>query len=216
MLVVEDEELLADAIAEGLRREALAVDVVYDGDAALERLGVHEYDVLVLDRDLPIVHGDDVCRAVVESGVETRVLMLTAAAEVTDRVSGLGLGADDYLPKPFAFVELVARVRALGRRARPAAPPVLERAGIRLDPARREVYRDGHFVPLSRKEFAVLEELLRADGAVVSVEQLLEKAWDEHIDPFTNVVRVTVMTLRRKLGEPQVVQTVPGVGYQVE
>ena len=216
MLVVEDEELLADAIAEGLRREALAVDVVYDGDAALERLGVHEYDVLVLDRDLPIVHGDDVCRAVVESGVETRVLMLTAAAEVTDRVSGLGLGADDYLPKPFAFVELVARVRALGRRARPAAPPVLERAGIRLDPARRDVYRDGHFVPLSRKEFAVLEELLRADGAVVSVEQLLEKAWDEHIDPFTNVVRVTVMTLRRKLGEPQVVQTVPGVGYQVE
>jgi len=216
VLVVEDEELLADAIAEGLRREALAVDVVYDGDAALERLGVHEYDVLVLDRDLPIVHGDDVCRAVVESGVETRVLMLTAAAEVADRVSGLGLGADDYLPKPFAFVELVARVRALGRRARPAAPPVLERAGIRLDPARREVYRDGHFVPLSRKEFAVLEELLRADGAVVSVEQLLEKAWDEHIDPFTNVVRVTVMTLRRKLGEPQVVQTVPGVGYQVE
>lgn len=216
MLVVEDEELLADAIAEGLRREALAVDVVYDGDAALERLGVHEYDVLVLDRDLPIVHGDDVCRAVVESGVETRVLMLTAAAEVADRVSGLGLGADDYLAKPFAFVELVARVRALGRRARPAAPPVLERAGIRLDPARREVYRDGHFVPLSRKEFAVLEELLRADGAVVSVEQLLEKAWDEHIDPFTNVVRVTVMTLRRKLGEPQVVQTVPGVGYQVE
>lgn len=216
MLVVEDEELLADAIAEGLRREALAVDVVYDGDAALERLGVHEYDVLVLDRDLPIVHGDDVCRAVVESGVETRVLMLTAAAEVADRVSGLGLGADDYLPKPFAFVELVARVRALGRRARPAAPPVLERAGIRLDPARRDVYRDGHFVPLSRKEFAVLEELLRADGAVVSVEQLLEKAWDEHIDPFTNVVRVTVMTLRRKLGEPQVVQTVPGVGYQVE
>jgi len=216
VLVVEDEELLADAIAEGLRREALAVDVVYDGDAALERLGVHEYDVLVLDRDLPVVHGDDVCRAVIESGVETRVLMLTAAAEVADRVSGLGLGADDYLAKPFAFVELVARVRALGRRARPAAPPVLERAGIRLDPARREVYRDGHFVPLSRKEFAVLEELLRADGAVVSVEQLLEKAWDEHIDPFTNVVRVTVMTLRRKLGEPQVVQTVPGVGYQVE
>jgi DNA-binding response OmpR family regulator len=142
--------------------------------------------------------------------------MLTAAAEVTDRVSGLGLGADDYLPKPFAFVELVARVRALGRRARPAAPPVLERAGLRLDPARREVYRDDRNVALSRKEFAVLEELLRADGAVVSVEQLLEKAWDEHIDPFTNVVRVTVMTLRRKLGEPQVVQTVPGVGYRVE
>jgi len=216
VLVVEDEELLADAIAEGLRREALAVDVVYDGDAALERLGVHDYDVVVLDRDLPVVHGDDVCRAVTESGTSARVLMLTAAAEVGDRVTGLSLGADDYLPKPFAFVELVARVRALGRRARPAAPPVLERAGLRLDPARREVYRDGRFVPLSRKEFAVLEELLRADGAVVSVEQLLEKAWDEHIDPFTNVVRVTVMTLRRKLGEPQVVQTVPGVGYRIE
>jgi DNA-binding response OmpR family regulator len=215
VLVVEDEQLLADAIGEGLRREALAVDVVYDGDAALERLGLNDYDVLVLDRDLPIVAGDEVCRAVVESGADTRVLMLTAASEVTDRVEGLQLGADDYLPKPFAFVELVARVRALGRRARPASPPILSRAGILLDPGRREVYRDRRFIPLSRKEFAVLEELLRADGTVVSAEQLLEKAWDENIDPFTNVVRVTVMTLRRKLGEPQVVQTVPGVGYQI-
>jgi len=215
ILVAEDEELLADAIAEGLRRETLAVDVVYDGDAALEKLGVNDYDVLVLDRDLPLVHGDEVCRAVVASGGDTRVLMLTAAAEVPDRVAGLALGADDYLPKPFAFVELVARVRALGRRARPAVPPRLERAGIALDPARREVFRDGRFVPLSRKEFAVLEELLRADGAVVSTEQLLERAWDENIDPFTNVVRVTVMTLRRKLGSPPVVATVSGVGYQI-
>jgi DNA-binding response OmpR family regulator len=215
VLVAEDEELLADAIAEGLRRETLAVDVVYDGDAALEKLGINDYDVLVLDRDLPLVHGDDVCRAVVAAGSETRVLMLTAAAEVPDRVAGLALGADDYLPKPFAFVELVARVRALGRRARPATPPRLERAGIALDPARREVFRDGRFVPVSRKEFAVLEELLRAEGAVVSTEQLLERAWDENIDPFTNVVRVTVMTLRRKLGSPPVVATVPGVGYQI-
>jgi DNA-binding response OmpR family regulator len=215
VLVVEDERLLADAVGEGLRREALAVDVVYDGDAALERLGVNDYDVLVLDRDLPIVHGDDVCRAVVASGADTRVLMLTAAVDVADRVAGLGLGADDYLPKPFAFAELVARVRALGRRARPAAPPLLSRAGLVLDPGRRSVTRDGRPLALSRKEFAVLEELLRADGAVVSAEQLLERAWDEHIDPFTNVLRVTVMTLRRKLGEPQVVLTVPGVGYQI-
>ncbi|GAA1849831.1 response regulator transcription factor [Asanoa iriomotensis] len=215
VLVVEDERLLADAVGEGLRREALAVDVVYDGDAALERLGVNDYDVLVLDRDLPIVHGDDVCRAVVASGADTRVLMLTAAVDVADRVAGLGLGADDYLPKPFAFAELVARVRALGRRARPAAPPLLARAGLVLDPGRRSVTRDGRALGLSRKEFAVLEELLRADGAVVSAEQLLERAWDEHIDPFTNVLRVTVMTLRRKLGEPQVVLTVPGVGYQI-
>jgi DNA-binding response OmpR family regulator len=213
ILVVEDEVLLADSIAEWLRREAFAVDLAYDGDAALERLGVNDYDVVVLDRDLPIVSGDDVCRAIVESGVPTRVLM--AAASVRDRVTGLGLGADDYLTKPFAFAELSARVHALMRRARPATPPVLERAGIRLDPARREVYRDGRFVPLANKEFAVLAELLLAGGAVVSAEQLLEKAWDEHIDPFTNVVRVTVMKLRRKLGDPQVVETVPGVGYRV-
>ncbi len=215
ILVAEDECLLADAIAEGLRRASLAVDVAYDGDAALERLGVTEYDVLVLDRDLPLVPGDEVCRALVEAGSLTRVLMLTAATAVTDRVAGLDLGADDYLGKPFAFAELVARVRALARRARPAAPPVLERAGLRLDPNRREVHRDGRYVALSRKEFAVLEELLRAEGGVVSAEWLLEKAWDEHIDPFTNAVRVTVMTLRRKLGDPPVVETVAGVGYQI-
>jgi DNA-binding response OmpR family regulator len=215
ILVVEDEPILADAIAEWLRREAFAVDVVGDGDAALERLGVNDYDVLVLDRDIPVVHGDDVCRAVVESDVDTRVLMLTAAAAVRDRVAGLALGADDYLPKPFAFAELSARVHALLRRARPATPPVLERAGIRLDPARREVSRDGRPIPLVNKEFALLTELMLAGGAVVSSEQLLEKVWDEYIDPFTNVVRVTTMKLRRKLGDPPVVETVPGVGYRI-
>lgn len=215
VLVVEDETLLADSIAEWLRREAFAVDVAYDGDAALERLGVTDYDVVVLDRDLPVVHGDDVCRAVVDSGVETRVLMLTAAAAVRERVAGLALGADDYLVKPFALVELSARVHALARRARPAVPPRLSRAGIVVDPARREVYRDGRYVALSRKEFAVLAELVRAGGAVVSAEELLDRVWDEHIDPFTNVVRVTMMKLRRKLGDPQVVETVPGVGYQI-
>ncbi|WP_289009421.1 response regulator transcription factor [uncultured Thermomonospora sp.] len=215
VLIAEDERMLADSIAEGLRAEALAVDVVYDGDAALERLGVNDYDVLVLDRDLPVVHGDDVCRAVVEAGAFVRVLMLTAAADVPARVQGLSLGADDYLVKPFAFEELVARVHALGRRSRPADPPLLERAGIRLDPARREVYRDGRYVPLARKEFGVLAELLRADGAVVSAEELLEKVWDEHIDPFTNTVRVTMMKLRRKLGDPPVIETVPGAGYRI-
>jgi DNA-binding response OmpR family regulator len=215
ILLVEDERLLADAVAEGLRREAIAVDVVYDGAAALERLSVNEYDVVVLDRDLPKVHGDEVCRTVVASASHVRVLMLTAAGELTDRVAGLNLGADDYLAKPFALAELVARVRAVGRRARAAVPPTLARAGISLDPARREVFREGHFVPLSRKEFGLLEELLRAGGAVVTTEQLLERVWDENIDPFTNIVRVTVMTLRRKLGEPQAISTVPGVGYQI-
>ena len=215
VLVVEDEQLLADAVATGLRREAMAVDVVYDGQAALDRVGVNEYDVVVLDRDLPLVHGDDVLRRIVEEGLATRVLMLTAAGDISDRVEGLELGADDYLPKPFAFSELVARVRALGRRATTPLPPVLERAGLSLDPGRREVLREGKPVALAPKEFAVLEVLMRANGAVVSAEQLLEKAWDEHTDPFTNVVRVTVMTLRRKLGEPPVIVTVPGSGYRV-
>jgi DNA-binding response OmpR family regulator len=215
ILVVEDEALLADAVAEWLRGDAHAVDVVYDGGAALERIGVNDYDVVVLDRDLPVVHGDQVCRALVEGDWSVRVLMLTAAGEIDDRVAGLALGADDYLPKPFAFAELAARVVALGRRARPAAPPVLQRAGIRLDPHRREVSRDGRYVPLSRKEFAVLAELLRADGGVVSAEQLLEKAWDEHADPFTHAVRMTVLKLRRKLGDPPVVVTDAGVGYRI-
>ncbi|MCP3803489.1 response regulator transcription factor [Allokutzneria sp. A3M-2-11 16] len=215
VLVVEDERMLAEAIAEGLREEALAVDVTYDGATALERLAVNSYDVVVLDRDLPSVHGDEVCRTVVGSGAATRVLMLTAADSVIERVDGLALGADDYLPKPFAFVELVARVRALGRRCRPAAPPVLVRADIQLDPGRREAYRSGRPLSLSRKEFAVLEELLRADGLPVSAEELLERVWDEHIDPFTNVVPVTVMKLRRKLGDPPVIETLPGTGYRV-
>lgn len=215
VLVVEDERVLADAIAVGLRREAIAVDVVYDGAAALERTGVNSYDVVVLDRDLPRVHGDEVCRRIGAEGNLTKVLMLTASGAVIDRVEGLALGADDYLPKPFAFVELVARVRALSRRTAPAVPAILTRRGVQLDPQRRTVLRDDRPLALTNKEFAVLEELLRADGAVVSSERLLEKAWDEHTDPFTNVVRVTVMTLRRKLGDPPLVETIAGVGYQV-
>ena len=216
VLVAEDERLLADTIAEGLRRRSMAVDVCYDGDVALERVAVNRYDVVILDRDLPRVHGDEVCRQVVAAGGETRVLMLTAAAGIRDRVDGLDLGADDYLIKPFAFAELVARVRSLGRRARPALPPVLERSGITLDLPRHRAFRDGLILPLSPKEFAVLEVLMRAEGAAVSAEELLEKAWDENADPFTNAVRVAVMTLRRKLGGPPVVETVPGAGYRIE
>jgi DNA-binding response OmpR family regulator len=210
VLVVEDERVLADAIATGLRRETLAVDVAYDGAGALERTSVNEYDVVVLDRDLPKVHGDEVCRRLVAERNPARILMLTAAGDLDDKVEGLSIGADDYLAKPFAFAELVARVRAAA-----PVPPVLERVGISLDPARRAVSRDGVPIDLTRKEFAVLEVLLRADGVVVSSEQLLEKAWDEHIDPFTNVVRVTMMTLRKKLGDPPVIETVPGVGYRL-
>jgi two-component system, OmpR family, response regulator VanR len=215
VLVVEDERALADAVAGRLREELMAVDVVYDGGSALERVGVNDYDVVLLDRDLPVVHGDDVCRSLVARPASTRILMLTAAGDLADRVTGLDLGADDYLAKPFALVELVARVRALGRRAREPVPPVLTRAGIRLDPARREVTRDGRALTLRAKEFLVLEELLRADGAVVSAEQLLEKAWDENIDPFSHIVRVTMMTLRRKLGEPSPIETTFGVGYRI-
>lgn len=199
----------------GLRREAMAVDVCYEGTGALERTSVNDYDVIVLDRDIPKVHGDEVCRKLVAAGSSARILMLTAAAELDDKVTGLALGADDYLAKPFAFAELIARVRALARRSSPPLPPVLERAGIRLDPNRREVTRDGEPILLTNKEFAVLEVLMRAQGTVVSAEQLLEKAWDEYIDPFTNVVRVTMMTLRRKLGDPPVIETVPGAGYRL-
>jgi DNA-binding response OmpR family regulator len=215
VLVVEDEQVMADAIATGLRRESIAVDTSYDGDDGLERAMVNEYDVVVLDRDLPGMHGDEVCRHVVQQGSPTRILMLTAAGELQDKVEGLTLGADDYLAKPFAFAELVARVRALARRAGPSVPPVLQRAGVELDPAGHTVHRDGSEVALTPKEFAVLEVLLRAEGGTVSAERLLEKAWDANADPFTNVVRVTVMTLRKKLGEPQVIQTVPGVGYRI-
>ncbi|GLQ54957.1 response regulator transcription factor [Devosia nitrariae] len=216
VLVVEDERQLAQSIAEGLRHHAMAVDVAFDGAAGLERLGVNDYDVVVLDRDLPVVGGDEVCRDLVAAGAETRILMLTAATAVTQRVAGLGLGADDYLTKPFAFAELVARIEALGRRARPATPPVITRSGIRLDLHRHLVEREGRPVPLSRKEFAVLAELMKADGGVVSAEHLLEKAWDEQIDPFTGVVRFTVMNVRRKLGDPPVIETVQGVGYRLK
>lgn len=215
VLVAEDEYRLADAIAQWLRSEAYAVDVAYDGDRALERVAVNDYDVVVLDRGLPLVSGDDICRRLAGSESGTRVLMLTAAAEVEERVAGLAMGADDYLTKPFAFPELAARVQALARRSRPATPPVLLRAGITLDQARRRVYRDGRYVPLAKKEYAVLAELLRADGAVISTEQLLEKVWDEHTDPFTGAVRLTVLKLRRKLGDPPVVETVPGAGYLI-
>lgn len=215
VLVVEDERVMADAIATGLRREAMAVDVAYDGAGALERTSVNEYDVVVLDRDLPRIHGDEVCRRLVEERYGARILMLTAAGELDEKVDGLNLGADDYMAKPFAFKELIARVRALGRRTATPLPPTLSRSGIELDPNRFTVLREGKPVELTRKEFAVLEVLMRAEGVVVSSEQLLEKAWDEHIDPFTNVVRVTMMTLRKKLGDPAVIETVPGVGYRL-
>lgn len=216
VLVVEDEVPLADAVARGLRREGMAVDVAYDGDSGLEKALMTRYDVLVLDRDLPGMSGDDLLGHLARDGALTRVLMLTAARGLADRVSGLELGADDYLGKPFAFEELVARVRALGRRATPAAPPVLRGPGsLELDPARRTATRQGNDLDLTRKEFGVLEVLLRADGAVVSSEELLDRVWDENADPFTTTVRVTVMTLRRKLGDPSVVQTVVGSGYRL-
>jgi DNA-binding response OmpR family regulator len=215
VLVAEDEPLLADTVAEGLRRLAMAVDVAYDGDAAIELAMVHRYDVAVLDRDMPGATGDQVCRQIVDAGTGTRVLMLTAAAGIRDRVDGLTLGADDYLTKPFAFAELVARVQALGRRSAPPVPPVLEYDGVVLDPARRYAARDGQPLDLTPKEFAVLEVLLRSAGRAVSSEELLERAWDAHADPFTNAVRVAVMTLRRKLGDPPLIETVPRFGYRL-
>jgi DNA-binding response OmpR family regulator len=215
VLVVEDERLLADTIAAGLRRRAMAVDVAYDGDEALQRLDVNDYDVVVLDRNLPRVSGDQVCAALSAVPTTPRILMLTAATAISERVAGLQLGADDYLTKPFAFAELIARIHALARRTGPATPPVVHRAGISLDQHRHTVTRDGQPIALSRKEFAVLAELLRADGGVVSTEQLLEKAWDEHTDPFTSVVRFTIMNLRRKLGDPPLIETVAGTGYRL-
>ncbi|AQZ71408.1 DNA-binding response regulator [[Actinomadura] parvosata subsp. kistnae] len=215
VLVVEDHEELALTVAAGLRREGMAVDVVLDGPGALERASVHHYDVIVLDRDLPGLHGDEVCRSLAASGHPARMLMLTAAGTIDDRVAGLGAGADDYLPKPFAFAELVARIRALARRAQQALPTVLVRGDLRLDPATRIATRNGHRLPLSPKEFAVLELLLAAQGAVVSAEQLLERCWDEFADPFTQTVKVTVSRLRRKLGDPPLIETVPQAGYRI-
>jgi DNA-binding response OmpR family regulator len=215
ILVVEDESNLADAIARGLRREGMAVDVAYDGTDGHEMAFITRYDVVVLDRDLPGMHGDEICAALVSAGALTRVLMLTASASVADRVEGLQLGADDYLPKPFDFTELVARVRALGRRATPATPPVLTVADLVLDQARHVVIRAGRPLDLTRKEFGLMEELLKADGAVVSSEELLERVWDANADPFTTTVRVTMMTLRKKLGEPALIETVVGAGYRL-
>ena len=213
VLVVEDEVYLAQAVQSGLRREAMAVDVAYDGAEALERLAVNDYDVVVLDRDLPVVHGDEVCREANRTRPGCRILMLTASGTLADKVAGLRIGADDYLVKPFDFPELVARLHALGRRGTEARPPVLQYCGLRLDAHRMEAYRDGTFLRLTRKEFAILALLMQAEGGVVSAEQLLEKAWDEHADPFTNAVRITVSTLRRKLGEPPLLHTMTGVGY---
>jgi DNA-binding response OmpR family regulator len=214
VLLADDERLLADTVAEGLRKLAMAVDVCYDGEAAVERLGVNRYDVAILDRDMPRRTGDEVCRWVVDSGLGTRILILTAAGGIRDRVDGLGLGADDYLIKPFAFAELVARVQALARRPPTASAPVLEAADVVLDSPRHRAFRDGRLVDLTPKEFAVLSVLMHAPGDVVSAEDLLERAWDEYADPFTNAVRVAVMTLRRKLGDPPVIHTVPRVGYR--
>ena len=215
ILVVEDEEPLADAVARGLRREGMAVDVALDGDSGHEKASITRYDVVVLDRDLPGMSGDELCREIVSSGALTRILMLTASGSVDDRVEGLSLGADDYLAKPFAFPELVARVRALARRSTPVTPPVLVAGDVELDPAKRTVTRAGTPIELTRKEFGVLEVLLSAAGSVVSSEELLERVWDENADPFTTTVRVTVMTLRKKLGEPGIIDTVVGSGYRV-
>ncbi len=215
LLLVEDEERLANTIARGLRNEGMAVDVVLDGSTALSKAAVNSYDVVVLDRNLPGVHGDDVCRTLVARGSTARILMLTAAGSIQDRVTGLDLGADDYLPKPFALKELVARIRALGRRAATPVPPILTSGDLTVDPARHVAERAGRDLGLTKKEFGVLETLLSAEGRVVSAEELLEKVWDENTDPFTNVVRVTIMTLRRKIGDPPLIETVPGVGYRI-
>jgi DNA-binding response OmpR family regulator len=215
VLLVEDHEKLATRVAAGLRREGMAVDVALDGPAGLERVLVTDYDVVVLDRDLPGMHGDDVCRSLVAEGSSSRVLMLTAAGTIDDRVDGLAMGADDYLPKPFAFAELIARIRALARRAQPPLLPQLANGDLRLDPARRIATRDGQRLALSPKEFAVLELLLSAQGAVVSAEELLEKVWDEMADPFTTTVKSTINRLRVKLRDPPVIETVPGAGYRI-
>ena len=215
VLVVEDHKELAEAIAAGLRREGMAVDLSFDGGSALERACCTDYDVIVLDRDLPGTHGDEVCTTLTTAGKNSRILMLTASATIADRVDGLTIGADDYLPKPFAFAELVARIRALGRRSQPAVPPLLVCGDLRLDPARRVAVRAGQRLALTAKEMAVLELLMAAQGAVVSAEQLLDQAWDEHADPFTATVKVTVSRLRAKLGDPPVIHTVDRYGDRI-
>jgi DNA-binding response OmpR family regulator len=215
VLVVEDHAVLARTVGLGLRREGMAVDIALDGKEALDSLAVTRYDVVILDRDLPAVHGDEVCRHIVEQRLEARVLMLTASASVPDRIQGLELGADDYLPKPFDFAELVARVRALGRRAPSATPVTFECGDLILDPARRLASRTGRRLSLSPKEFAVLECLLASDGRVVSSEELLERVWDDTVDPFTTTVKTTILRLRNKLGEPPLIETVREGGYRI-
>ena len=215
LLIAEDEPRVAAAIARGLRRHGAAVDVAADGAQALYQARIYPYDVVLLDRDLPGVHGDEVCRTLNAEQPETKILMLTAARTTDQLVEGLALGADDYLAKPFRFEELVARVHALARRAGAARPPVLRRGDLELDPAKRTATRAGADLGLSRKEFGVLEVLMGADGAVVSLEELLDRVWDDNVDPFTNTVRMTIMKLRRKLGDPPIVHTVAGGGYRV-
>ncbi len=215
VLVVDDEATLADVVARGLRQAGFAVDVAGDGEEAIEKAVGAIYDVVVLDRGLPGISGDEVCRELLSAAPTPRILMLTAAGNVDARVEGLAIGADDYLPKPFVMAELVARIRALGRRPAAATPPILVGGDLIVDPARREAQRAGRPLSLTRKEFAVLEELVAAAGRVVSAEELLARVWDEEADPFTNAVRITMMTLRRKLGEPPLIETVIGVGYRL-
>ncbi len=216
VLIVEDEPYMAEAIRDGLRLEAIAADIAGDGDAALELLRGNAYDIAILDRDIPGPSGDEIAERIIAAGSGMPILMLTAADQLDDKASGFELGADDYLTKPFEFRELVLRLRALDRRRAHNRPPVHEIAGLRLDPFRREVYRDGRYVALTRKQFAVLEVLVAAEGGVISAEELLEQAWDENADPFTNAVRITVSALRKRLGEPWVIATVAGVGYRIE
>jgi DNA-binding response OmpR family regulator len=215
VLVIEDDEEMATAIGVGLRRADMAVDVALDGQAGLERALVNDYDVIVKDRDLPGLHGDDVCNELVDAKCRARVLMLTAAASIDDRVQGLGIGADDYLPKPFAFAELVARIRALVRRTHPANPPIMRHDDLEIDTARHEARRRGQLLDLGPKEFGVLEMLVSAQGRVVSAEELLESVWDEAADPFTTAVKVTLSRLRRKLGDPPMIETAAKTGYRI-
>jgi two-component system response regulator VanR len=216
VLIVEDEPYMAEAIRDGLRLEAIATDIAGDGDTALELLRINTYDIAVLDRDVPGPSGDEIATRIVASGNGTPILMLTAADRIDDKASGFGLGADDYLTKPFELRELVLRLRALDRRRAHSRPPVREIGGLRLDPFRREVHRDGRYIALTRKQFAVLEVLVAAEGGVVSSEELLERAWDENADPFTNAARITVSALRKRLGQPQIIATVAGVGYRID
>jgi DNA-binding response OmpR family regulator len=215
VLIAEDVRRLADDIAEGLRDQGIATDIAYDGEDAAFKLDLNPYDVLVLDRDLPGIHGDTICRTITAAGNPVMILMLTAAGDADDRVTGLALGADDYLPKPFHFPELVLRIRALARRKPAARPRILRAAGTELDPLRRSVTRYGHHIDITAKEFAVLETLLRAAPGVLSAEDLLAQAWDENADPFTKTVQVTISRLRRKLGDPPLIQTIPGIGYRI-